>query len=63
MGSAAELSKMKCGVPRYCILVVGLEEANKEEKGSNYYSLRKLHRSGQWVMKAMIQTLLYRTDK
>lgn len=63
MGSAAELLKMECGVPRYWILDFKLEEVDKIEKGSNSYSLRKLHRRGQWIMKVVIQTVLYKTDK
>ena len=45
------------------MLVFKLEEVNKEEKGTNYHSLRKLLGRGQWVMKAVIQTVLYKADE
>ena len=47
------------GAPIYCMLVFKLEEVTKEEKGTNYHSLRKLRTRGQRVMKVVIQTVLY----
>jgi len=41
------------------MLVFKLEEVTKEEKGTNYHSLRKLRTRGQRVMKVVIQTVLY----
>lgn len=48
----------------YHIAVFRLQGINKEEIGTNYCSLRKLLKKGQWVMKVMIWTVLYsKADK
>lgn len=64
MGSVAELEKIdEYGVPMHCMLVFKLGEVSKEEKGTNYHSLSKQIRKGQWVMKVVIQSVLYKANE